>query len=151
MTRTSISTATLATFAFAAAALAATAHSSPRARAEVTAAEASAIRGGQCGSFQQVTNGACTSTQEDTCTSTGTDCDGACAYACDAVNTYSGSGSFSGALIQNSCNSVMQPECTQTLCTIGGVPVPCCQCLNGSDVECGPPPYGLSPQGCSGT
>jgi hypothetical protein len=151
MTRVSITTSALVAIAFVTVALTSTANSGPRESIEVTAAEAAAIRGGQCGSFQQITDGACTTTQDDTCTSTGTDCDGLCEYGCDSVNTYSGSGTFSGALIQNSCDPAVQPACTQTACTVGGVPVPCCQCLNGSNVQCGPAPYGLSPQGCSGT
>jgi hypothetical protein len=152
MARVSISTVTFLVIASATAAWAGIVHSGPHQGIEVNAAEAAAIRGGQCGSFQDVVDGACTNTQDDTCTSTGTtNCNGACEYACDSVNTYSGSGTFSGSLIPSSCDPALQPTCTQTTCTVSGVQVSCCQCLNGSNVQCGPAPYGLSPQGCSGT
>jgi hypothetical protein len=118
---------------------------------EVAAAEAANIRGGQCGSYQEIANAACTDASTDTCTSSTSDCDGLCPYACGATSTYGGSGTFTGSLVAGECNPTTQSACTETVCSVAGLPVPCCACLNGSSIECGPDPYDLDPQGCSGT
>jgi len=116
---------------------------------EVSVAEAAGIRGGQCGSYAQSADGACTNEGSDSCTQDSTDCDGACPYACTPQMTYSGSGTFTGSLIGSSCDPVSQQSCTQTICTLGGLPVSCCECLGGKNIACGPAPSALDPDGCS--
>jgi hypothetical protein len=138
----------IATFviASATAALVALGYPSQEGSVEVTASEAASIRGGQCGSYQMIANGACTDASDDTCTSSSSDCDGLCAYSCGSTSTYSGSGTFTGSLVSSQCDSSTQAACTETVCSGA---VPCCACLSGSNVECGPAPVDLDPQGCS--
>jgi hypothetical protein len=137
--------------ATAAAALVAVGDPSRRDGLEVSAMEAASVRGGQCGNYQMIANAACTDSADDSCTSATSDCDGLCPYACSSTSTYSGSGTFSGALAAGDCDSVSQPSCTETVCSVVGAPVACCACLSGSNVECGPSPFDLDPMGCSGT
>jgi hypothetical protein len=118
---------------------------------EVPATTAASVRGGQCGSYQMTSNGACTDSGDDTCTSATSDCDGLCPYSCTPTSTYTGSGSFTGSLVQASCDSATQPTCTQSYCSIAGLIMPCCQCVGDSSLECGPTPSDLDSQGCSGT
>ena len=118
---------------------------------EVSAVTAASIRGGQCGSYQMTSNGACTDSSPDNCTSATSDCDGLCSYTCGATSTYGGSGSFTGSLVSSSCDSTTQPACTETYCSVTGLIMPCCQCVGDSSVECGPAPTDLDSQGCSGT
>jgi hypothetical protein len=118
---------------------------------EVPATTAASIRGGQCGSYQMTSNSACTDSANDTCTSATSDCDGLCSYACGATSSYGGSGTFTGSLVQDACDSATQATCTETFCSVAGVIMPCCQCLNSSSVGCGPAPFDLDQQGCSGT
>jgi hypothetical protein len=143
----------IATFVIASATAASVAlgYSSQQSGVEVTTSEAASIRGGQCGTFQLITNAACTDAEEDTCTSSSSDCDGLCSYTCSATSSYGGSGTFTGSLVSVGCDSVTQPTCTQTVCAVMGVPVPCCECLSGSNVACGPTPSDLNTLGCSGT
>jgi hypothetical protein len=118
---------------------------------EVSAAKADAIIGGQqCGNYQSIVGGACTASQGDTCSGVGTVCDGTCPYVCAATLTYGGSGSFTGQLGLSSCGSVTQGTCTQSICTVGGVPLPCCTCTGGTIVACGPAPYDLDTEACGG-
>ena len=112
--------------------------------------EAACIRGGQCGSYGLTSNGACTASGSDSCTSGRSNCSGLCSYTCATSSTYGGSGSFTGSLITSECDSTTQPTCTETVCSIAGAPVACCQCLNPSDISCGPAPTDLNPGGCSG-
>src|SRR6202034_3234283 len=100
----------------------------------VSAATAAEIRGGQCGKYQMTSNSACTDEATDTCTSATSDCDGLCSYACGATSSYGGSGSFTGSLVQGSCDSTTQPNCTETYCTTAGVIVPCCQCVGDGNI-----------------
>jgi hypothetical protein len=118
---------------------------------EVPPWEAASIRGGKCGSYQQIASGACTNTGSDSCTSGNSNCSGICPYTCTPTTTYSGSGTFTGSLIAIDCNDTIQGTCTQTICSVAGAPVACCQCLNASDVTCGPAPSELDTEGCSGT
>jgi hypothetical protein len=137
--------------ATAAAALVALGDSSQRDGLEVSAMEAASVRGGQCGNYQMLTYGACTDGADDSCTSSSSDCDGLCPYSCGATSTYSGSGTFTGSLTAGSCDTTTQPTCTATFCSGANVLVPCCACLSGSSVACGPAPFWLDPMGCSGT
>jgi hypothetical protein len=118
---------------------------------EVPLAEAATIKGGQtqCGAFQLMAGGACTDSGADSCTTQTSGCNGACPYSCPTTATYGGSGTFTGQLQANACGSAMQPVCTQTLCDVSGFPVPCCQCVGGNNVACGPAPFDLDPEGCS--
>jgi hypothetical protein len=118
---------------------------------EVPSWEAASIRGGTCGSYQQIPSGACTNTGSDSCTSGNSNCSGICPYTCVPTTTYSGSGTFTGSLIGIECNDAVQGTCTATICSVAGLPVICCQCLNGSDIPCGPSPVELDTEGCSGT
>jgi hypothetical protein len=118
---------------------------------EVPPREAARICGGQCGSYQQFAGGACTNTGSDSCTSGNSNCSGVCPYTCAPTTTYSGSGTFTGSLIAIHCNDAIQGACTETICSVAGAPVACCQCLNASDVTCGPAPIELDSEGCSGT
>jgi hypothetical protein len=143
----------IATFviASATAALVALGYPSQRSGVEVTALEAASVRGGQCGSYQLLTNAACTDAEEDTCTSSSSDCDGLCSYTCSATSTYGGSGSFTGSLVSSDCGSTTQSTCTETVCSVGGAPISCCACLSGSNIACGPTPFDVDALGCSGT
>jgi len=118
---------------------------------EVPATTAASVRGGQCGSYQMTSNGACTDSGDDTCTSATSDCDGLCPYSCTPTSSYTGSGTFTGSLVQGTCDSATQPNCTQAYCSIAGLIMPCCQCVGDSSLECGPTPSDLDSQGCSGT
>ncbi len=118
---------------------------------EVTAATAANIRGGQCGSYQSMSNSACTDSANDSCTSSTSDCDGLCSFACGATSSYGGSGTFTGSLVQDPCDSATEATCSETFCSVAGLIMPCCQCANASSVECSPAPWGLDTQGCSGT
>ncbi len=128
-----------------------TGYSAPRIGIVVSAAEAANIRGGQCGKFQLMTNAACTDAESDTCTSSTSDCDGLCPLQCSPTSTYSGAGTFTGSLVARTCDTALQANCTLTLCSVPGGTEDCCQCLNASQVQCGPAPFDLNPQGCSGT
>jgi hypothetical protein len=128
-----------------------TGYSVPKVGLVVPASEAANVRGGQCGKYQLISDGACGDGATDSCTSSSTDCDGLCPVACGATSTYSGSGTFTGNLLTATCDTTTQPACTATSCTGAGVPIPCCACLGGSSVQCGPAPFTLDPQGCSGT
>ena len=118
---------------------------------EVSAREAAAIRGGDCGNYQQVANGACTNTESDSCTGPGSNCIGACPYTCTASSNYGGSnGTFTGSLVPGpDCDTTIQGTCTETSCSVMGGSVPCCQCVGNSDISCGPLPFDINPQGCS--
>lgn len=118
---------------------------------EVPDSEAACIRGGQCSSYQKIANGACTNAGSDSCTSGNSDCSGVCSYTCTPTVTYSGSGTFTGSLLAIDCNDTVQSTCTATICSVSGAPVACCQCLNPSDLKCGPTPSELNTEGCSGT
>jgi hypothetical protein len=119
---------------------------------EVPVAKAEAIIGGgqQCGNYQSIIGGACTAYQGDSCSGLGTVCDGTCPYVCSATLTFGGSGSFTGQLNSSSCSSVTQGSCALSICTVGGVPLPCCTCTGGSNVACGPAPYDLDTDACGG-
>lgn len=117
----------------------------------VSASEAASIRGGQCGQYAMMAQGACGDGASDTCTSSSTDCDGLCPLRCVPKSTYGGSGTFTGSLIGGVCDTAPQPTCTATTCTAGGITVPCCTCSGGSNVQCGPAPYALNSNGCSGS
>jgi hypothetical protein len=116
---------------------------------EVSPDEAESIRGGACGSYQQLTNAACTQQVGNTCNLGSSHCSGQCDYACPSSSTYGGSGSFTGALIALECDSTTQATCTLTVCSVEGSIVTCCQCLNGNSVACGPSPNNLDGAGCS--
>jgi len=118
---------------------------------EVPNCEAACIRGGQCGSYQQIANGACTNTGSDSCTSGNSNCSGLCPYTCSPTTTYGGSGTFTGSLVSIGCDSTTQGTCTETICSIAGAPVACCQCLSPVNFSCGPAPVELDTLGCSGT
>jgi hypothetical protein len=139
--------------ACAAAAIIASGYFSRKDIPEVSAAVAATIKGGQqsqCGSFQMLASGACTDAGDDSCTSVATtNCSGACPYQCSATTTYTGSGTFTGQLLSDNCDMAAQPVCTLTSCDVSGLPVPCCQCIGGSNVPCGPAPFDLDPDGCS--
>jgi hypothetical protein len=139
----------IATFVIASATAALVALGYPSQWSEVTALEAASIRGGQCGSYQLNTNAACTDDQDDTCTSSTSDCDGLCSYSCPSTSSYGGSGTFTGSLVSVQCDTATQPACTQTVCSVAGLPVTCCTCMSGSNIECGPAPYDINPEGCS--
>ena len=128
----------------AAAVLTATGGAPPSGCPEVPPLEAANIRGGQCGSYGLTSNGACTASGSDSCTSGRSNCSGLCSYTCATSSTYGGSGSFTGSLITSECDSTTQPTCTETVCSIAGAPVACCQCLNPSDISCGPAPTDLT-------
>jgi len=116
----------------------------------VSPAEATNIRGGgNCSSYQQIANGACTDSGGNSCALGSSSCNGQCAYSCSSTTTYNGSGTFTGSLISFDCDSVTQPSCTETICSVAGAPVTCCQCLNGNGIDCGPTPSGLDSDGCS--
>jgi hypothetical protein len=127
--------------------LLAAASSQPATAIKVSAAEAATISGGggNCGQFAQIVQGACTNSGDDSCTTGNSNCSGACSYDCGAENTFSGSGSFTGALITGTCDSVVQPTCTQSVCS----GVLCCLCVGGNNIICGPAPNDLDTQGCS--
>ncbi len=136
---------------FAAAVTLASSYAVPRHGIEVAASEAAGIRGGDCGAYQQIANGACNWAVEDSCTAYSTNCDGVCSYTCLPTTSYGGSGgTFTGSLVPGTpCDNSMQPQCTFTFCLVGGVSVPCCQCAGNSPVTCGPGPFAVNPQGCS--
>jgi hypothetical protein len=117
---------------------------------QVSRAEAANIRGGgNCGSYKQIANGACTDAVGNTCALGSSSCNGQCQYACSASTNYIGSGTFTGSQFSYECDSVTQPTCTETICSVAGAPVTCCQCLNGSSIDCGPSGSGVDPAGCS--
>jgi hypothetical protein len=117
----------------------------------VSESEAASIRGGQCGNYGMIAQGACGDGASDTCTSSSSDCDGLCPVNCAAKSTYGGSGTFTGSLITGVCDTAPQSTCTATTCTVGGITVPCCTCAGGSNAECGPAPAALNEGGCSGS
>jgi hypothetical protein len=123
----------------------------PGADLEVPAWEAASIRGGQCGAYQLISNGACTNSGSDSCTSVSSSCNGLCPYGCAATSSYGGSGgTFTGSLVAGpGCSFATQATCTATFCSVMGGSVPCCQCMGDSDITCGPEPFDVDPHGCS--
>ena len=117
---------------------------------EVALADASAISGGQCGMYQNFVGGACTDSQDDSCTTVDVVCNGTCDYYCIPTITFGGSGTFSGALDPTTCGNTTLPDCDLTDCLLGSLYVPCCMCLGGTDIACGPPPVDLDTDACSG-
>lgn len=124
---------------------------SPVIGVQVVETAAATIRGGNCGNYQQVANGACTNSGNDSCSGPASSCTGACPFACTASMSYGGSnGTFSGSLVPgSSCDTTTQGTCTETSCSVMGGSAPCCQCLGNDDISCGPVPWAINSQGCS--
>jgi len=118
----------------------------------VPVAKADAIIGGgqQCGNYQSIIGGACTGSQGDSCSGLGTNCNGTCSYFCASTQTFGGSGSFTGQLTSSTCSPAPQGSCALSICTVVGVPLPCCTCTGGTNVACGPAPYDLDTDACGG-
>lgn len=116
--------------------------------------EAASIRGGACGTFKLLAQGACTTNAPNTCTLQFiaiSFCTGSCAFNCAPTAMYVNGQNFTGSLAgAGNCAAVVQPACTLVhVWTLPFALTPTCQCINGVNTPCGGAPNTLVP-GCAG-